>query len=189
MKLSEYAKQKGVSYRTAWRWYKEGLIDGTSLTPTGMIIIPEQDACEKGRTIVYCRVSSSMNKANLETQSKRVCSFCAAKGWTVSDVVKEIGSGLNDGRKKLNSILSDKTVTRIVVEHKDRLTRFGFNYIKTLFDGEIVVINEATEDRDDLMGDFVSVITSFCARLYGLRRNRRRTEKLIAELTKEKKHD
>lgn len=52
-----------------------------------------------------------------------------------------------------------------------------------MFPGEIVVINEAKEDRDDLMGDFVAIITSFCSRLYGLRRNKRRTEKLIEELS------
>ena len=87
-------------------------------------------------------------------------------------------------RKNLQRVITDKSVTRIVVEHKDRLTRFGFNYIKSLFPGEIVVINEAKEDRDDLMGDFVAIITSFCSRLYGLRRNKRRTEKIIEELSK-----
>lgn len=59
----------------------------------------------------------------------------------------------------------------------------GMKYLKTMFPGEIVVINEAKEDRDDLMGDFVAIITSFCSRLYGLMRNKRRTEKLIAELS------
>ena len=63
--------------------------------------------------------------------------------------------------------------------------RFGLNYIKTLFQGEIVVINEAEDDKEDLMSDFISVITSFCARVYGLRRNRRRTEKLLDELRKD----
>ena len=95
-----------------------------------------------------------------------------------------MGSGLNDTRKGLHKVLADKSVTRIVVEHKDRLTRFGYNYLKALFPGEIVVINEAKEDRADLMGDFVAIITSFCSRLYGLRRNKRRTEKIIEELSK-----
>ncbi len=74
----------------------------------------------------------------------------------------------------------------IVVEHKDRLTRFGFNYIKILLDksGKTVeVVNEAEDGKQDLMQDFVSIITSFCARLYGLRRSKRKTEQLIKELT------
>ncbi|MBT9130932.1 MAG: hypothetical protein DDT41_01228 [candidate division WS2 bacterium] len=76
------------------------------------------------------------------------------------------------------------------MEHKDRLTRFGFNYLKVLFEEsgmEIEVINESQNDKNDLMQDFVSIITSFCARLYGLRRSRRKTEQLLKELQIEKK--
>ncbi|BAP55440.1 resolvase [Thioploca ingrica] len=69
-----------------------------------------------------------------------------------------------------------------MVEHKDRLTRFGFNYIKELWHGEIVVINEVLEDEKDLMQDLVSLVTSFTARLYGRRRSKRQTEKRIAQL-------
>lgn len=187
IKLREFAKKYGVCYQTAWRWFKDGKIPNAEKTPTGKVVVTEPDERpEPTRTVVYCRVSSSQNKANLETQAERVSAFCNAKGWVVNEVVKEVGSGLNDNRKGLLKILSDPSVCRIVVEHKDRLTRFGFNYIKTMFQGDIVVINEAKEDRDDLMGDFVAIITSFCSRLYGLRRNHRRTEKLIAELAKEK---
>lgn len=70
----------------------------------------------------------------------------------------------------------------IVVEHKDRLSRVGFNYIQVLLkklDKEVEVINLAEERKDDLMQDFVSIITSFCARLYSLRRRTRKTECLI----------
>jgi putative resolvase len=167
MKLSEYAKQLGVSYQTAWNHYKAGLIPNARKLPSGLIIIDEgrQDLPE--RTAVYARVSSSENKTNLLSQSKRVQDFCAAKGWIVSVVVEECGSDLNDGRKKLQKLLQDKSVTRIVVEHKDRLTRFGFNYINELWHGEIVIINEVVEDKNDLMQDFVSLVTSFTARLYG----------------------
>lgn len=186
IRLKDFAKRQGVCYQTAWRWFKAGKIPNAIMTPTGKVMVEEEDEPPKAtRTVVYCRVSSSQNKSNLETQAKRVSAFCNAKGWIVSEIVKEVGSGLNDTRKGLARLIADPTVERIVVEHKDRLTRFGFNYIKTLFQGEIVVINEATEDRDDLMGDFVSIITSFCARLYGLRRNRRRTERIIEELSKE----
>lgn len=188
IRLTEFAKRQGVCYQTAWRWFKAGKLPSAELTPTGKVIIREPD--EKPiptKTVVYCRVSSSQNKDNLETQAERVSGFCTAKGWVIGEIIKEVGSGLNDNRKGLIKVITDPTVARIVVEHKDRLTRFGFNYIKSLFPGEIVVINEVKEDRDDLMGDFVAIITSFCARLYGLRRNRRRTEKIIEELSKPEK--
>jgi predicted site-specific integrase-resolvase len=76
-------------------------------------------------------------------------------------------------------------VTKLVVEHKDRLTRFGFNYISILckhIGCEIVVLNESNNDKEDLIQDFISVITSFCARIYGQRRTKRKTEALIKEL-------
>lgn len=183
MKLSEWAKKHSLTYRGAYNLYKCGKIKGAFSLESGTIIVPEEKITSKNEfTVVYARVSSSENRDNLEAQAKRVCDFCAAKGWIVNKIVEEVGSGLNDTRQKLQQILSDEQVTRIVVEHKDRLTRFGFNYIKTLFKGEIIVINETSEKKEDLIQDFVSVITSFCARIYGQRRSKRKTEKLIKEL-------
>ena len=83
----------------------------------------------------------------------------------------------------------DKTIDIILVEHKDRLARFGTNYIEKLLsldNRKIEVINPQMNEKDDLMQDFVSIITSFCARLYGKRRSKRQTEKLINELNKDK---
>ena len=73
-----------------------------------------------------------------------------------------------------------------MVEHQDRLTRFGFNYIETLLKQQgrsIEVIKTAADGQEDLLQDFIAIITSFCARLYGQRRSKRKTEKIIAELT------
>jgi predicted site-specific integrase-resolvase len=106
--------------------------------PTGTLIITEQVARkplgEKGeKTAIYTRVSATENKSNLEQQSDRLLSYCMAKGYQVYKIVKEVGSGVNDSRPQLLKLISDPTITRIVVEHKDRLTRFGFNYIEQLF--------------------------------------------------------
>lgn len=181
IKLSEYAKLKGVSVRTLRRRMDAGTLD-TVKTSTGRVMVEISE--ERNDYIVtYARVSSSENKSNLLSQSKRLQDFCAAKGWIVKEVIEEVGSGLNDDRKKLSNIFLNKKVTKVVVEHKDRLTRFGFNYLKKLWDVEIVVINEVVEDEKDLMQDFVSLVTSFCARLYGKRRTKRNTEKLIKSLT------
>jgi predicted site-specific integrase-resolvase len=183
MKLSTYAKKLGIGYRTAWNHYKAGKIPGAYSLSSGTIIVPDcTESKSKEVVAVYARVSSSENKSNLISQSKRVQDFCIANGWIVSKIVEEVGSGLNDNRKKLEQLLLDKNVSKIVVEHKDRLTRFGFNYIEKLWPGEIVVINKVVEDEKDLMQDFVSLVTSFCARLYGKRRSKRATEKLIKEL-------
>lgn len=187
MKLSEWAKLNSLSYKTAWKHFKEGRIVGSYQLSTGTIVVPDKaaDSAKKEYTVTYARVSSSENKTNLDSQSRRLVDFCNAKGWQVSESIIEVGSGLNDNRPKLRSLLLNEKVTRVVVEHKDRLTRFGFNYIKLLLESrncEVVIINNVQNDREDLMQDFVSLVTSFCSRLYGLRRSKRKTEKLINEL-------
>ena len=136
---------------------------------------------------IYARVSNAENKSNLEAQRDRLISFCNAKGYKVSRIEMEVGSGLNDNRKKLERLLEDRSIDLIVVEHKDRLARFGVNYIKKLLNAQgrdIEIVNEVVENKEDLIQDFVSIITSFCARVYGLRRSRRKTEQLIKELEK-----
>ena len=184
MKLSEWAKKNHYTYRGAFNVFKRGLIPGSSQLANGTILIEDAvvDPAKEEFNVVYARVSSSENKTNLDSQAERVANFCSARGLVVHSIVKECASGLNDSRPKLQKILKDKRTTRIIVEHKDRLTRFGFEYLKTLFPGEILVINEVVSPRDELMQDFVSLVTSFCARLYGQRRSKRKTEKLIKEL-------
>lgn len=127
-------------------------------------------------------------KSNLDSQANRLIAYCNAKGYKVDKVVKEIGSGLNDERRKLESLLLDDSIDIIVVEHKDRLCRFGLNYIIKLLESKqrkVEIVNNVEGERDDLMQDFVSIITSFCARLYGQRRTKRNTEKLIQQLNSE----
>lgn len=191
MKLTDYARKIGVSRHTAYGWFKKGQIPGAYQLPSGTIYVPdtifETNIKSKGLTVVYARVSSSeQRKTNLETQAQRLVDFSIANGWVVDKVIKEVGSGLNDDRKKLTELLKSKDkIDRIVVEHKDRLTRFGFNYLEILAEKqgfEIIVVNPTLNDQDDLMLDFASIITSFCARLYSRRRARRQTEKIIKTL-------
>ena len=182
-KISQFAKLNNVSYRTIWNWIKDGKLQ-IERTNTGRVWIVVDDKKEL-KVAVYARVSSSENKDNLERQKERLVSYCVSKGYIVNKIVIEIGSGLNDERKKLEHLLLDKTINLIVIEHKDRMARFGLNYIQKLLelDGrKIEIINPQDNNENDLMQDFVSIITSFTARLYGRRRSKRATEKLIKEL-------
>jgi len=186
--LNVYAKQHGVKYRAAWNRYKAGRIPGAFKDEFGKVLIPEDLPTRQISVICYARVSSSQNKKNLDTQAERIVSYANAVGLPVRSIVKEIGSGLNDTRKKLLKMLNDENVTHIIVEHKDRLTRFGFKYLEQWMlyrDVKIIVINQVDTDKADLMQDFVSLVTSFVARLYGLRRSKRKTEKLIEGLNNE----
>lgn len=188
MKLSEYARQKGVRYETAWRWFRDGKIKGRRIGKhTILVEEEEQERNSPQKVAIYARVSSSENKSNLESQAERLTAYCTAKGYQIAKVVKEVGSGVNDSRPKFLSLLEDQSMTLIVVETSDRGTRFGFRYIETLLRANgrgIEVVNHAENGTDDLLADLVSIIYSFCARLYGQRRGSRKTEKIVAELEK-----
>jgi predicted site-specific integrase-resolvase len=189
MKLSKWTKKQGITYQTGWNLFKAGKIKNAYQLESGTIIVQDDIPINtKIKTVVYARVSSSENKNNLTTQAERIVAFCNANGWQVDSVVKEIGSGLNDKRKKLQKIIESEEFNRIVVEHKDRFCRFGINYIQCLLKQqgrELIIINNMSNDKEDLMQDFVSIITSFVARLYGFRLSKRKTESIIKKLANE----
>ena len=128
----------------------------------------------------------SSDELSQRWKAERLTNFAIAKGYRIYKVIKEVGSGLNDNRKQLAKILVDDNYNILVVEHKDRLARFGTNYLKILLEKtgkKLEIVNEVDKSKDELMEDLVSIITSFCARLYGLRRSKRKTEKIIKELS------
>jgi putative resolvase len=189
-RLSEYAKDIGVAYVTAYRHFKKGLIPNSKQIETGTILVGYEDPLieqASNRAIVYSRVSSNAMKNNLERQQRRLEDYAISRGYSIVLSVKEISSGMNDSRPKLQKILNSKDFDILVVEHKDRLTRFGFNYIETLLNKDnkkIEVVNISKNDNENLMEDLISIIYSFSARMYGQRKSRRKTEKLIQELKK-----
>ena len=186
MKLSQYAKQQGISYSTALRWWHQGVIRGYQ-APSGTIIVEIEDKtrASEERVAIYARVSSAEHRENLERQAERLTQYCTIRGYRVVKLVKEVGPGVNDSRPKLLSLLRDPLITRVIVEHKDRLTRFGFRYIETLLAIQartIEVVNPAENNKEDLLHDLASIVYSICARLYGQRRAKRKTERLVEQL-------
>ncbi|MDB9318158.1 IS607 family transposase, partial [Nodularia spumigena] len=153
---------------------------------TGTIIVETDEPVEvEPVALIYARVSSAEAKPNLERQATRLSDYATARGYRIYKVVKEVGSGLNDNRKLLTNALQDKNYNILVAEHRDRVTRFGLNYIKLLLSAtgkRLEIVNDADNGKDELMQDLVSVITSFVQRIYGLRRAKRKTEKIITEL-------
>jgi predicted site-specific integrase-resolvase len=137
------------------------------------------------KVAIYARVSSPEHRENLERQAARLADYCTARGYRVAQVVKEVASGVNDTRPKPLALLKDTSITRIVVEHRDRLTRFGIHYLETLLQAQgrsIEVVNLAENDTEDLIADLVAIVYAFTARLYGQRRAKRQTERIAAEL-------
>jgi len=178
-KLSDYAKKHNVTYRTAWNRFKKGLIDGAFMDEHGHIKIPVLSLDKLNNAIIYCRVSNNDAKDNLNRQTDRLTDYTIRNGYNIIDIVKEIASGLNDNRKKLTDILKRDDWDLLIVENKDRLTRFGFNYIKTLLNSkgkDVIIVNQSDDDNTDLIQDLVSIIYSFSARLYGLRKKKSKKE-------------
>ena len=131
----------------------------------------------------YARVSSNEQnqKGDLDRQSQRLSEYCAKKGLLVTYIIKDVGSGLNDNRSgfnKLTELIIQKKVNKLVVEHKDRLTRFQFNFIKKMFESygcEVVVINDIdVSSEEELATDIISLMASFSGKFYGRRSVERR---------------
>ena len=134
---------------------------------------------------IYARVSSSDQRGDLERQVARVTTWATSNGYTISRVVTEVGSGMNGKRRKFLALLSDPSVTTIVVEHRDRFARFGAEYVAATLSAsgrQLLVVDNAEVDND-LIRDMTEVLTSFCARLYGKRAAAHRAAKALAVVT------
>ena len=181
MRLQAWANLYGIHRITAYRMYAEGrLPDGIKAEKVGRIIyviLPE----ERKPVVGYARVSSSDRKSGLDAQVSRLRRYAGENGLDMSRVETEIASGLNDNRKRLNAILADEDTRFVLVEHRDRLARFGVNMVDSTLrarGGGVIVIDDE-EVEDDLACDMMEILTSFFARLYGKRSARRRAEKAL----------
>ena len=140
------------------------------------------DSNTTSKVAIYCRVSSQdqKSKGDLDRQKCRVLEYCVKKNYEVGFILDEVGSGLNDNRKKFHNLLdliTNKKINKVVVEHKDRLTRFNFEIIKKLAKGfsvdiEVIDVELNKTFEEELISDIVSLMTSFSARLYGKRSSR-----------------
>jgi putative resolvase len=194
VKLSEWARQQGVSYQTAWRWVKDGKMPvPVRQAPSGTWLVDEVVVQLSGRVVAYCRVSSADQKTDLDRQVARVVAGANGLGLPVAEVVTEVGSGLNGRRRKLHRVLSDPQAGVIVVEHRDRLARFGVEHLEAVLSASgrrLVVLDptdptDPTETADDLVRDITEVLTSMCARLYGRRAAKNRAARAVAVATGE----
>lgn len=131
----------------------------------------------------YARVSSNeqKQKGDLDRQSQRLSEYCAKHGMFVTHIIKDVGSGLNDNRSgfvKLTDLIIKQKVNKLVIEHKDRLTRFQFKFIKKMFESygcEVIVINGMdVSDTEELAADMMSLLASFSGKFYGKRSAERR---------------
>jgi len=194
----EACRRLGIHYVTLKRWIYSGKIRAVK-TPTGRWMIPESEIeriiggkveVKEVRAVIYARVSSSDQKSDLERQIEYLTQYCTAKGYRVIDVLSDIASGLKTNRRglmKLFNYIVNKEVDVVVVTYKDRLTRFGFEYLEYFFKQygvriEIVYGEEPKDAYQELVEDLLAIVTSFAGRLYGIRSHKKK--KLVEEFKK-----
>ena len=182
--LTAWGRLYGFDKATTSRLHRQGKLPPElkiERFPTGRyyVVVPEES---ESRCVLYARVSSGDQREDLERQVGRLVEWATEQGHRPDEVVKEIGSGLNGNRRQLRRLVGDRTVGTIIVEHRDRLCRFGFEYIEAALAsrGARILVMEDEEIEDDLVRDVTEVMTSLCARLYGRRSARRRAERAMA---------
>ena len=190
----EFAKRIGVSTVTLRRWDKSGKLPAKR-TPSNHRYYDESDVRklwgqseESRKTVVYCRVSSTGQKDDLASQKQAMEQFCLAAGIAVDEWIDEIGGGMNFKRKKFLSLVSriaSGEIEKLVIAHKDRLVRFGFDYFDhmAVANGcKIVVVNqESLSPQQEMVEDLMSIIHTFSCRLDGLRKYQKSIKKMIEE--------
>ena len=186
IRLTEWATQQGIAYVTAFRWYRLGKVPGVEKSISGRLFVDVPN--DAGKVVaLYGRASSADQSSDLDRQMDRLRAFAAGRGLVVGRESREIGSGLNGHRKKLIALLRDPEVGVVIVEHRDRLARFGVEYIEACLAAQgrtILVMNEG-EQKLDIVQDFIDVVTSMCSRIYGRRAasNRAKAALAAAEVT------
>ncbi len=182
MKLTEWARRAGVHPKTAYRWFHRGVLPVPAhQLPTGTILVDIAPPSPFDGVALYARVSSWDQKADLNRQLGRLRAWATRHGLRVLRTEAEVGSGLLGRRRRLMRLLADPQIPAIAVEHRDRLARFGVEYLEAALStqGRRLLVVEVGETTDDLVRDMVDVLTSFCARLYGRRGARNRARRAL----------
>ena len=194
--IKQASEYLNVSQDTLRKWDKSGKLN--SLTTTGghrrylqedldnFIGIINNKSEDINIVAIYSRVSSheQKQKGDLDRQSQRLSEYCAKKKYNVGYIIKDIGSGLSDTRVgfiKLSKLIISKKINKVIIEHRDRLTRFQYNFIEMMYKSygvEIIYIekNDVTQE-EDLVTDIISLMASFSGKIYGRRSAERRKNK------------
>ena len=201
-KPQDFAKMIGVSVKTLQRWDRDGKLTAQR-TPTDRRYYTHKQYVDymgitqqaKGRTIIYTRVSTNNQKDDLKNQVAFLKQYANAKGIIIDEVFEDVGSGLNYNRKKWNKLLEDcmlGTIKTIIIAHKDRFIRFGYQWFEQFLKSNgveiIVVNNETLSPEEEMIQDLISIIHVFSYRIYGLRKYKKQITEdgELCEPTKQK---
>ena len=144
-----------------------------------MLVKDVLDETTNNKTAIYARVSTNKQLKDLENQIDYLTKYAVSNGYIVDYTFKDIASGMNENRKGLNGLLKlvfDNQINKIIISHKDRLTRFGFDYFKNIceyFGTEIEVVNLESDKsfQEELSEDLIAIIHQFSMKFYGKRKD------------------
>ena len=185
-RINEFAKRIGRATSTVRRWEREGKLTARRL-PSGQRYLDESDvramlggAPGKRLTVVYCRVSRAGQRDELASQVKAMEQYCRAGAIAVDEWIQEVGGGMNFRRKRFLAMIERiqrGETGRILIAHKDRLVRFGFDlpdHLSREHGCEIVVVNqESLSPEQEMVEDLLAIVHTFPCRLYGMRKYRK----------------
>jgi len=189
-KPKDFAELLNVSVKTLQRWDREGILVAKR-TPTDRRYYTYDQYLEyKGvkqnvsrKIVIYTRVSTNNQKDDLKNQITFLQQFTNSKGIIVDEIIEDIGSGLNYNRKKWNKLIDkcmNNEIDTIIVTHKDRFIRFGYEWFEKFlakFDVKLIVVNnEYLSPQEELVQDIISILHVFSCRIYGLRKYKKRIE-------------
>ena len=199
-KPKDFAELTGVSVKTLQRWDREGILEANRTPTDRRYYTYDQYLQFKGiktqndirQVVIYARVSTKNQKADLQNQVSFLRQFCNARGIIVDQCIEDYGSGLNYNRKKWNKLLDEvmeQKIKTIIITQKDRFIRFGYDWFEKFcmkFHTTIVIVNnEELSPQEELVQDIVSILHVFSCRLYGLRKYKKqieRDEEIVKEL-------
>jgi len=185
LKPNEVSEILNVTVRTLQKWDREGKLKAQRTPTTNRRYYTQEQINEylgkknriSDKIVIYARVSSNSQKPDLESQIEFLKQYANAKGYIVDEIITDIGSGLNYNRKKWNELLAgieEKRISRVIVSHKDRFIRFGYEWFEKYVQSQgceiEVVNNETTSPQEEMIQDLVSIIHCFSCRIYGLRK-------------------
>lgn len=191
--ITEASKYVGLAVKTLQRLDRENKLvafrtetNRRYYTKEQLDIFLHKGFKKEKKTIVYCRVSSGNQKQDLRNQRKVLEDFCSIKGYENPSYIEEIGGGLNFKRPKFIKIIQDVEqfeIDKLVVAHKDRLCRFGYEWFDEFCKNhgcEIIVLNqEQLSPEEEMVQDLMTIIHCFSSRLYGLRNYKKKLKEAI----------
>jgi predicted site-specific integrase-resolvase len=185
LKPNEVSEILNVTVRTLQKWDRDGKLKAQRTPTTNRRYYTQEQINEylgkknriSDKIVIYARVSSNSQKPDLESQIEFLKQYANAKGYIVDEIITDIGSGLNYNRKKWNELLAgieEKRISKVIVSHKDRFIRFGYEWFEKYVQSQgceiEVVNNETTSPQEEMIQDLVSIIHCFSCRIYGLRK-------------------